>query len=273
MCLATRRKHVRPYLREFVCDYDRDNVRFRLQDFGRLYGQLRAMPATAILGKSLSPRVGGTPEPSVPVDLDRLDMLARARHLASPSSWSEDQIGHAPYEQTLALWAQDWAEILGHHSPKAEVGAQLVWLKDRLPWGFDNFVEVGNFVAWINKAVAEIKEKLGLRSYRKIYQGICKSCDQASTIVRESGDPYAICSFNDCGRLYSLDELEDWQKLVAWAERVKRPKAEISLLLMQRCPGCRHFLHEVPGVDEPGGPDGCDCEWSPFAAEQEPEAG
>jgi hypothetical protein len=187
--------------------------------------------AGAIAGQSNAPRVQGSREAPVPISVDRTDLLSAARVLNLTKTYDkdtdqwrvpypEDQIGHQPAAAILDGWCRDFAETRRESAPEPTPAKQCRYLGDRLDWAFTDHAAVDEFAGEVSDLWHVLRRACGLTDPRpELVEGVpCKSVDcDLKTLMRIPVSVYQQAEFiecSSCSRLYSLEEFDEWVRLV-----------------------------------------------------------
>jgi hypothetical protein len=233
----------RPPDRPLVCEPDRAWLARVLREIPDLYAALD--PADGAMRSSGGPKVSGTTEAPVPVDLELVDLTAPARagsllpHAngamrqqssviprtktlelhAYAAVWS-DQIGGLSVATTLDSWARDWREQRhrGETMPVPTVLVLAGWLGDRLGDACDSHPAVDEFAADMRDLHRRLRGALGLLGpWPELCDGVpCRCCDTRS-LYRVPGSDYVECA--TCPELMTEDEYHRWTELLAASAR------------------------------------------------------
>lgn len=163
------------------------------------------------------PRVTGSREAPVPVDIDAIDLTMPARNAAATSEakrWPDDQVGRVAVATILDQWTRDWRDEMAFAQslPVPTVPVLAKWLSDRCQWACDRHNFVGEFAGEMRRLRAILRGALGLiEPELAICDGVvCRDCDHYS-LFRDAG--YVECG--SCGLLYTEAEYQDWVRLLA----------------------------------------------------------
>jgi hypothetical protein len=180
-----------------------------------------AFPAAAIAGQSSAPRVMGSREAPIPINVDRLDLLGPADP-RTVHDLSGDQIGYPSAATVLDGWCAMFAEERRESTPKPEPATQSRWLLDRLDELFKH-PAVDELSKEIGDLWHVLRRACGLTMPQpQLCEGVpCKSIDcDLKTLYRVPGSDFVECA--SCGRLYTATDYADWVRLVAAAAKGRK---------------------------------------------------
>jgi len=183
-----------------------------LADIGELYGRL---DQALIPGLGSGQKVSGTPERTVPINVDVHDLLAPSRLGTVHDEW-HDQTGQPPVAAVLETWTRDWAEHLGHTRPAPYVAEQVRWLRARLDWAAKTHDAVDEFIAETRNLRHRLTSVLRENDStpERCHGVACKRCDLLSLYRRTDGSGDVECHNPDCRMIYRPDEYRMWTKLL-----------------------------------------------------------
>jgi hypothetical protein len=174
--------------------------------------------AGAIAGQSNAPRVQGSREAPIPINVDRLDLLGPADP-RTVHDLSGDQIGYPSAATVLDGWCAMFAEERRESVPTPRPADQSRWLLDRLDELFKH-PAVDECAKEIGDLWHVLRRAAGLAEPRpELAEGVpCKSVDcDLKTLMRIPVSVYQQAEFiecSSCSRLYSLEEFDEWVRLV-----------------------------------------------------------
>lgn len=174
--------------------------------------------AGAIPGQSSAPRVQGSREAPIPINVDRLDLLGPADP-RTVHDLSGDQIGYPSAATVLDGWCAMFAEERRESIPAPRPADQSRWLLDRLDELFKH-PAVDECAKEIGDLWHVLRRAAGLAEPRpELAEGVpCKSVDcDLKTLMRIPVSVYRQAEFiecDSCHRLYSLEEFDEWVRLV-----------------------------------------------------------
>lgn len=172
------------------------------------------LPVGAVAGRSGQPVVSGTREPSVPIDLDRIDLTAPARHGTVHDPY-HDQIGHISTATVLDSWAYALRAALfaTERRPDGSVDALVRWFLtgapvSRLDTACTRYAAVTDLAGEIRRLCTALRDAAGeSEPPPQVLWGVpCRRCKEVSRLVRE--DLYVAC--RKCGLLLTLIEYRAW---------------------------------------------------------------
>lgn len=213
-----------------VCDGCRRRLGENLRELVDAYAilateeRMMAMDAGPVPGQAAGERVSGTGEPTVPANLDRLDLLASARagnlraHVRGLLG-DDTQIGHLPIATQLATWVRDWHTqpwMRGDQTPQLAVSSMvswfLIWLEDACDNhpAIDEFASDVDLMLWACRALAKDKPQR-----REVLKAVpCSTPDCDGLLLHDPSSQYwAECCL--CHRLWTEPEYREWVGLVA----------------------------------------------------------
>lgn len=216
----------------WVCDPCRSRVAGQLRDIPHLVEELKsppeaevahdlvsvAFPAAAIAGQSNAPRVQGSREAPVPINVDRLDLLGPADP-RTVHDLSGDQIGYPSAATVLDGWCAMFAEERRESIPTPRPADQSRWLLDRLDELFKH-PAVDECAKEIGDLWHVLRRACGLTMPQpELCAGIpCRQVDcDLKTLYRVPGSDFIECA--TCGLLLTLDEYVSWCRLLAASAR------------------------------------------------------
>jgi hypothetical protein len=179
------------------------------------------LTAGPINGQSSAPRVKGSREAPVPVNLDRLDLLGPADPRTVHDT-TGDQIGYPSAATVLDGWCAMFAEERRESVPTPRPADQSRWLLDRLDELFKH-PAVDELAKEVGDLWHVLRRACGLTMPRpELCVGVpCKSLDcDMRTLWKVPGSDYVECS--SCSRLYSPSDYADWVRLVAAATKGRK---------------------------------------------------
>lgn len=166
------------------------------------------------------PRLGivtGSREAQTPINVDRVDLTLPPhgdRLTADGRQWWEDQIGHLSVAMELDLIARAWSEQLHHRLPEPTVTALAGWLADRAPWACDTYPGIDTAATTLSRIRATLLAMLGEVPPRPERMGApCPSCD-LMTLVRRPGESRVECATDDCRRVLTAEDYDQWGRMV-----------------------------------------------------------
>jgi hypothetical protein len=218
-----------------VCGPCRSRLAGQLRDIPQLVEELRsppeaeaahdlvsvAFPAAAIAGQSNAPRVQGSREAPIPINVDRLDLLGPADP-RTVHDLSGDQIGYPSAATVLDGWCAMFAEERRESVPTPRPADQSKWLLDRLDELFKH-PAVDECAKEIGDLWHVLRRACGLTMPQpQLCEGVpCKSIDcDLKTLYRVPGSDFVECA--SCGRLYTASDYADWVRLVAAAAKGRK---------------------------------------------------
>lgn len=191
-----------------------------LTDIGELYGRLDDV---LVPGMGGGQRVSGTPERTVPINLDAHDLLASSR-LGTVHDNDHDQVGQPSVAAVLEMWCRDWAERLDQRTRTLEpnVIVMLRWLRARLEWAAKTHAAVDVFIVETRDLRHRLVTVLGEldQDAERLCRGVaCKGCDMLTLYRRTDGSGDVECHNLACRMVYRADEYQRWIKLLDAAAR------------------------------------------------------
>jgi hypothetical protein len=177
--------------------------------------------AGAIAGQSNAPRVQGSREAPIPINVDRLDLLGPADP-RTVHDLSGDQIGYPSAATVLDGWCAMFAEERRESVPTPRPADQSRWLLDRLDELFKH-PAVDELSKEIGDLWHVLRRACGLTMPQpELCEGVpCKSIDcDLKTLYRVPGSDFVECA--SCGRLYTASDYADWVRLVAAAAKGRK---------------------------------------------------
>jgi hypothetical protein len=218
-----------------VCGPHRSRLAGQLRDIPHLVEELKsppeaepardlvsvAFPAAAIAGQSNAPRVQGSREAPIPINVDRLDLLGPADP-RTVHDLSGDQIGYPSAATVLDGWCAMFAEERRESVPTPRPADQSRWLLDRLDELFKH-PAVDECAKEIGDLWHVLRRACGLTMPQpQLCEGVpCKSIDcDLKTLYRVPGSDFVECA--SCGRLYTATDYADWVRLVAAAAKGRK---------------------------------------------------
>jgi hypothetical protein len=174
--------------------------------------------AGAIAGQSNAPRVQGSREAPIPINVDRLDLLGPADP-RTVHDISGDQIGYPSAATVLDGWCAMFAEERRESTPKPEVATQSRWLLDRLDELFKH-PAVDECAKEIGDLWHTLRRACGLTMPQpELCTGIpCRRVDcDMKTLWKIPGSDWIECA--SCGLLLSQDDYASWCRLLAASAR------------------------------------------------------
>jgi hypothetical protein len=178
-----------------------------------------ALPAGPVPGQSAGPKVAGSTDPPVPVNVDALDLLAPARpQRAGTSDPSHDQTGYPSVAAVLDSWVRDWHETFcpADDLPGAEVGDLVAWLVRRVEEMCSQHPAIDEFAREIRDLHSTLRRVSGWapRGSQRPEES-CPDCHVAA-VWREDIATDHECMH--CGRMFTAEEFaEAHGKTVPWA--------------------------------------------------------
>lgn len=173
------------------------------------------LPSGPVASGPAGPRVNGSREAAVPIQLDAVDLGLPARGTVVDAH--HDQIGQIPVAAVLGVWVDAWREHRGRgeHRPTLTVGVLCRWLGDRLEEACDGFPAMAEFADELAGVRNALYGVLGLFDVPDYKRGVpCRNpgCD-ALNLVQRSGSRFVECV--SCGRLLSESEFAEWTQTLA----------------------------------------------------------
>ncbi|MET8114029.1 hypothetical protein [Streptomyces prasinus] len=157
----------------------------------------------------------------VPGDERVLNMLGLASR--QPVTDVEDQVGPAPFLETLATWCEAVADERGLTPVKHHVTAMTTRLTAHLPWIFEQSF-VREFAEEIQDLVRTCQKITLTEPRRELLRGVtCPSCDGLTLVRHHPGDWAAECTLCPSVR---LDE-QDYRQLVQQAYQAVSTPGEV----------------------------------------------
>lgn len=212
LCVVCQEKDHVPE-RGLVCDSCRGPLPALLADIAGMRIKLNLRPG---IGHG-APKVSGSREAPLPLNVDALDLSLPARHIIDPG---QDQIGNWPAASILDAWVRDWRERRdrGERLPVPTVAVLVPWLTVRLDWACDEHPAVDEFVRDMRDLHHAFRAAArDLARKPEICRGvICRNCDYVNTLYRrQDGTGDVECRNPECGQIMKLEEYHAWVKLVA----------------------------------------------------------
>jgi hypothetical protein len=192
-----------------------------------------ALPGAPTPGVKAGGRVSGSREASVPIAVDRVDLVAPARRTSARAALDDDAVGHLSVATTLDFWAGDLREHrgIGEAMPDPTVDALASWLLLRSDEACDDWLPVDEFFEDVRRLRGALMAQLGLFDVPDYKAGVpCRSCSTLA-LVRQPGSNYVECGA--CPDLLTPEEYEAWVRSLAaglcgrrggdwWCARPKR---------------------------------------------------
>lgn len=203
----------------------------RRADGGFRESVARLLPMAATPPPSSQPRVSGTRERSIPINVRLLDLLGPARTLHVEYAYADDQIGDASIASMLYAWGGRWQESVFSHQrlPKPTVDALMTWISGvRLEIVMERDPKIGLF-AWQLRSIRRTLQGLlgDTVPYPQVMWGVpCRRCDLVSTLVLDHEDPDHYRECTACGLLLTEEEYRTWLKLIVQGLRHGGPAAD-----------------------------------------------
>jgi hypothetical protein len=173
--------------------------------------------AGAIAGQSNAPRVQGSREAPIPINVDRLDLLGPADP-RTVHDLSGDQIGYPSAATVLDGWCAMFAEEQRHSVPKPQPATQSRWLLDRLDELFKH-PAIDECAKEIGDLWHVLRRACGLPEPKpELCEGIpCKweGCD-LRTLYRMPVSVFEEAQYVEClscRRLMTIEDYDDWARL------------------------------------------------------------
>lgn len=201
-----------------VCNNCRTQLLTTLGDIARLYHRIgQALIPTGTGG----PKVSGSRETPLPINLDVLDLSAGIRperigvryrgDYARQAGGDPTQIGYLPVATELAFWADDIAEARdeGETAPDT-VYALTWWLRERLTWTCDHYLAVDEYAANLRHIRGALNHLVGDTPPKpQRLPTPCPGCEQL-TLIRQPGQDRVECADPDCARVLTPAEYQTW---------------------------------------------------------------
>lgn len=200
-----------------VCPSDRNRIRHTLDDVYELYAEL---PDALTRGGTAGPKVSGSKEMPLPLNVDVLDLMGPANAEPVSDQW-RDQTGQIAVAAILDTWVSDWIDTrgLGERQPIATVANLNGWLLVRLDWACDKHPAIDVFATEIGKLRGAMRATLGQTDERPEHMAApCPGCDML-TLVRKPGADRIECANQDCRRVLRDSEYGQWARMVIASER------------------------------------------------------
>jgi hypothetical protein len=179
----------------------------------------RLLPMAATPPPSSQPRVSGTRERSIPINVRLMDLLGPVRDLDVGYAYADDQIGDASIASMLHAWAARWRELaFSYQRMPGTTGDELMsWLSGvRLEIVMERDPKIGLF-AWQLRSVRRTLQSLlgDTVPYPQVMWGVpCRRCDLVSTLVLDHEDPDHYRECTACGLLLTEEEYRTWLKQI-----------------------------------------------------------
>lgn len=216
-CVICKRRYCD---RPIVCDSDRAGLRHLLADILDLCVRL---PGALQPGTAAGPRVSGTPEPRLPLNVEALDLSlparAGSRALMSRGAlgFDRDQVGTLSAATVLDTIARAWADTLDHGLPEPTVASLTAWLAGRVEEACDQHMAVDEDVKEIRGLRKDLQRVL---AEDRVNEGFVVG--QCPTVDVETGQPChtrlvasAGVTVIECSRCYTRWPRERWLWLAA----------------------------------------------------------
>jgi hypothetical protein len=209
----------RPATTGHVCDPCRLPLPGILDDIATLHGQLDLRPATGSAG----PRVSGSRDAPLPLNVDALDLGASAR-VNGVHDDHGDQIGYPAVASLLDQWVRDWRDMrlaeCRERLPGTSVPQLASWLRGRLDWACDHHPAIDEFVAEMRSLRMILRSACGLTEPRpERLVTPCSYCAQL-TLVRVHGDHDRPIRCRACERRWTEEQYAEWAGELAYAVTV-----------------------------------------------------
>jgi hypothetical protein len=182
-----------------------------LADIPDLYALL---PAVLAPQQTVGPKVSGSRERPIPINVDVHDLVAPARngHLTEQArhNLADHGDGQAAIAATLDSWVQDWRDTRnkGEGRPAPYVPNLVAWLRPRLQWACRYHPAVDEFAREMTAITGQMRRHLRLARYTQRLAAPCPSCDLVA--LHRQVDPVTGAddwiSCGGCGRMWSEQE-------------------------------------------------------------------
>lgn len=185
----------------------------------------RLLPMAPTPPPSSQPRVSGSRERSIPINVRLLDLTGPVVTETGDYGHGDDQVGDVSVGTVLWAWAVHWRRLLPSQLPtlpKPDGRALLDWLS---PAVLDVVVaqtgQVSTFAWQLRTIRRSLQSLLGdTVPYPAVMWGVpCRRCDLVSTLVLDLEDPDHFRECTSCGLLMTEQEYKLWLRQLVEALR------------------------------------------------------
>jgi hypothetical protein len=179
-----------------------------LADIPQLYAHITLTPARRAAG----PRVTGSHDAPLPLNVDALDLTLPARAGTIHDRYG-DQTGHQSVAAVLDDWVRDWRDQRGRGEglPVSTVGVLVGWLTVRLDEACVDHPAIDEFAADMRRLRRTLRQVGGDGPERpERLPAPCPRCDLLA-LVREGG--YVTC--RNCPEWLDEDGYAEWTRQLA----------------------------------------------------------
>lgn len=178
------------------------------------------MPMAPTPGRSRKPSVSGSKERQLPINVNRIDLLAPGKPWEIHDVYG-DQVGVLSVATVLGRWAEHW--LLTYWEGVLHASRDALTLLDwmggyRLEFICDREPDLPRFAQDLALLRSQLRSELGDTAPKPaVMWGVpCKRCDRVSTLKLDPDDEhhYRECSMDDCGLLMTEDEYLAWVLVV-----------------------------------------------------------
>lgn len=197
------------------CASCRNRIDTILVEIGQLHAEL---PDHLERGQGGGPKVSGSREAPLPLQVDPLDFSLEARRFVpTPASKAhpEDWLGHESVLTTLDSWVRDWRHTRDQHEHlPVPAGASLIsWLRNRLDWAYGHHTAIDEFDREIRELRSALRKVAGVSDIKpELLDVPCRKCEWLS-LAHLPGQDRVECGH--CGDLSTIDEYKRWTGLLA----------------------------------------------------------